>query len=441
MSALAPDVETPPPVAPGEPVRRAGRLGAFRSLPADRKAGWFAGSVAVGVLVFLVGPLLAVLGERQPTIDEMLVFAALAGFAGLYLWAIPSDLAGRTVARPERAAVVLALLAVAIALAQPRIDWTVLFIATGAAAGRIAGSRSAGAATLAIAALAVLVLVAADAVPIDALESGFEVVLAGMLVFIFSQLEHSVGDLRRARAQGERLAVSEERLRIARDMHDLLGHSLSVIALKVELARRLVERDPGRATQELREVEAVTRDSLRDVRVAVAGYRRITLDTELAAARMALSAAGVVVDIHPPDRELDEETDRLLGWIVREGVTNMVRHSGATHCAIDAATTEGGLRLEITDDGHGSADAPGGLGSGLRGIRERVEAVGGHMQAGPAEGRGFRLAAFVPLAANGPLVANGPGRADGFDTQASPEDGGNGDPLATPAARNPGGPR
>ena len=403
MSGWAAEVEQAPLPGGtrGPAITSRGRIAALRAVPSDQRSAWLAGSVAIGLLVFLTGPLAAAAQARQPALDELLLFGAIGGFVGLYLWAIPSDLAGRPDARPARAAVVLTLLAVGVALTEPRLDWTVLFIATGTAAGRIRPSRAAATATVIIAALATLVLLAAEAPLIDGLESGFEVILTGLVVFSFSQLERTITELRRAQAQAARLAAADERLRIARDVHDLLGHSLSIIALKVELAGRLVERDPRRAAEELRDVEGVTRGSLRDVREAVAGYRRITLDTELAGARMALSAAGVNVDIGQPAGHLDEETDSLLGWIVREGVTNVVRHSGGTHCAIRVATAGREVRLEVVDDGrpddpHRRA-APNRVGSGLSGIRERVEAIGGRMEAGPLEGRGFRLAAYVPI--------------------------------------------
>lgn len=379
------------------------RLDALLAVPSDQRSAWLAGSVAAGLLIFLAGPMAAAVQARQPALDELALFAAMGGFVGLYLWAIPSDLAGRPDARPARSAVVLALLAVAIARIEPRLDWTILFVVTGTATGRIRSARTAAAATLVVAAAASLALLLAGGPTIGALESGFEVILTGLVVSSFSQLQRTIRELRRAQAQAARLAAADERLRIARDVHDLLGHSLSLIALKVELASRLVERDPAQAAAELHDVEAVTRSSLRDVREAVAGYRRITLDTELEGARMALSAAGIAIDIATPAVHLDEATDGLLGWIVREGVTNVVRHSSSTRCAIRVVAGDREVRLEVLDDGGpGEGHAltrrtrPG---SGLSGIRERVEAIGGHVEAGPLEGRGFRLAALVPIPA------------------------------------------
>lgn len=377
-----------------------------RSRLADRPSRWLAITVAIGLLVFLGGPLLAVVQERPTTPEELSAFGGIAAFVAVYLWAIPPDLAGRATGRPAPATVLLGLLGVVIALAHQETDWTVLFVVTGTAAGRITQSRAALAAIAVIAAFAALVRLAVDAAPVGALESAFEVTLAGLVVLSFSQLERTARELSRAQAEVARLAAADERARIARDVHDLLGHSLSVIALKAELAGRLLERDPRRASAELRDVEGVARGSLRDIREAVAGYRRITLDAELAGARVALSAAGMDVDVHQPAGMLDEATDELLGWIVREGVTNVVRHSGGAHCTIRIATFDREVQLEIVDDGRpGDHRGPGPVrrtGSGLAGIRERVEMVGGRMEAGPFRGQGYRLAAFLPISTEAP---------------------------------------
>jgi two-component system sensor histidine kinase DesK len=400
----------------------------------DPPTSWLAISVAVGLLIFLAGPVLAVAQGRPAIPQELVVFGGLAVFVSIYLWTIPPDLAGRAVGRAAQATVLLGLLGVMIALAYSETDWTALFIATGAAAGRITPSRTALAAIVVIASLAALVRLAADAEPFGAIESAFQVTLTGLVVLAFSKLERTARELGLAQAEVARLAAADERARIARDVHDLLGHSLSVIALKAELAGRLLERDPHRASAELHDVEGVARGALRDIREAVAGYRRITLDAELAGARVALSAAGMDVDVHPPTMIVDESTDGLLGWIVREGVTNVVRHSGGAHCTISITTVEPDVRLEIVDDGAarepGGSGAVGRSGSGLAGIRERVEAVGGRMEAGSLRGRGFRLAAYVPVstkvAPSSPVSVerSGHDRADVVPGSADPEEPG-----------------
>jgi two-component system sensor histidine kinase DesK len=212
-----------------------------------------------------------------------------------------------------------------------------------------------------------------------------------------------IHELRKAREQVARLAVNEERLRFARDLHDLLGHSLSTIALKSQVARRMVRRDPDAAERELEEVESITQRSLAEVREAVAGYREITLAGELDGARSALAAAGIEASIRV-EGPLPEETGSVLAWTVREGVTNVIRHSGADRCEIVVRADHQMASVLITDDGRGSPSVPlfgrvGGPGSGLRGLGERIRAAGGRLESGRAPGGGFQLAASIPIRA------------------------------------------
>jgi two-component system sensor histidine kinase DesK len=208
-----------------------------------------------------------------------------------------------------------------------------------------------------------------------------------------------IRELRETRAELARVAVAEERIRIARDLHDLLGHSLSMITLKSELAGRMVDADPARARTEMAEVEAVARRSLSEVREAVTAYRRPTLKAELAAARAALGSAGVGVRIDPwPGGELPDQVDALFAWAVREGTTNVIRHSAARSCAI--RVTEGaGATLDVTDDGGRTGAAQDGAGSGLTGLAERAGQLGGELAAGPLPDGGFRLRVSVPVRA------------------------------------------
>jgi len=212
----------------------------------------------------------------------------------------------------------------------------------------------------------------------------------------FRHLTATVARLRRAREELARAAVNEERLRFARDLHDLLGHSLSTIVLKSELACRLMPRAPGHAAAEIADVERTARDALQQVRAAVAGYRRPSLVSELAAARELLAAAGIDVRIDPSPT-LPPAADGLLGWAVREGVTNVVRHSRARSCTVRLARRDGRAIAEIVDDGSGSGAAGSEGGCGLAGLIERATAKGGHVDAGPMAGGGFRLVVDVPL--------------------------------------------
>jgi two-component system, NarL family, sensor histidine kinase DesK len=214
-----------------------------------------------------------------------------------------------------------------------------------------------------------------------------------------------VNKLRETRAELARMAVADERLRIARDLHDLLGHSLSLITLKAELAGRLLDADPERAAREVADLERVARRSLGEVRAAVTSYRQPRLAAELAAARHMLAAAGMGCEVHAPESlELPPATDALLAWTVREGATNVVRHSGARSVTITISVTAGEVSAEIADDGVGPGlDAeprPGeDHGSGLSGLTERARAAGAEISSGEGpDGKGFRLLVRVPAA-------------------------------------------
>ena len=190
--------------------------------------------------------------------------------------------------------------------------------------------------------------------------------------------------LTEARAEVARLAAENERIRIARDLHDLLGHSLTTITVKAGLARRLGAADPAHAVVQITEVEELCRQALAEVRAAVSGYRDVTLAGELARGRELLRAAGVAADLPTAADIVDPAYQELLGWAVREGLTNVVRHSRAGTCAVRLSRSG----VEITDDGVG-ATAPAG--NGLSGLRERVIAAGGFVEAGPVQPSGWRL--------------------------------------------------
>lgn len=201
--------------------------------------------------------------------------------------------------------------------------------------------------------------------------------------------------LRRSQDEVRRLAATAERERIARDLHDLLGHTLTLITVKAELAAKLAERDMIGAAREIREVERISREALQQVREAVGGYRAGGLHGELATARAALTAAGVAVTERFDAPGLSHTHDALLAMILREAVTNVVRHSGARRCRIELEHDGGQVRLLVADDGHGGKLREG---NGLKGIRERLRAVGGHLDV--TSGRdGTRLAVRVPARA------------------------------------------
>ncbi len=218
---------------------------------------------------------------------------------------------------------------------------------------------------------------------------GLSVLLVSLAMYGFFKIIYANIALGAARAEVARLAAENERSRIARDLHDLLGHSLTTITVKAGLARRLGEHgDTERALAEIAEVEQLTRRTLGDVRAAVSAHREVTVAGELATAREVLRASGIVGELPPTVAESDPVLSELFGWVVREGVTNVVRHSRAEHVTITLEPRA----IEIVDDGRGGGN---GAGNGLRGLRERAEAAGGTLDASGSSA-GFRLRVAVP---------------------------------------------
>jgi two-component system sensor histidine kinase DesK len=199
--------------------------------------------------------------------------------------------------------------------------------------------------------------------------------------------------LLRAQEEVEQMAAVAERERIARDLHDVLGHTLAVIALKSELAARLAESDPPRAASEIREVERVSREALRDVREAIEGYRQRGLPAEIEAARAALSVAGIALDVEVPPLALSARLETALAMTLREAVTNVVRHSGASWCRVWLQADGDYATLTVLDDGRGGRLTEG---HGLSGIRSRIRQLGGRVDV--ESGRGVRVAITLPLA-------------------------------------------
>jgi two-component system sensor histidine kinase DesK len=204
--------------------------------------------------------------------------------------------------------------------------------------------------------------------------------------------------LQAAREEVARLAVAEERLRFARDLHDLLGQSLAMIVLKSEVAARRLPPDAGGARDEIQEVVDVARKSLDEVREAVAGYRVPKLEEELTRAQSALRSAGIAASYENLAGRLTASEEAVLGWSLREAVTNVIRHSGARHCWIKLRREAGGVQLEVTDDGRQAGAVVAG--SGLRGVRERAEAMGGDATA-EATPEGFQLRVRLAATAGG----------------------------------------
>ncbi|NYG08150.1 two-component system sensor histidine kinase DesK [Phycicoccus badiiscoriae] len=203
---------------------------------------------------------------------------------------------------------------------------------------------------------------------------------------IASQRQRALAE---AREENSRLAIQDERNRMARDVHDILGHSLTVITVKAELAARLMEVDPERAKVEVADLERLARDALADVRQAVAGFRETSLPAELARARSSLAAAGIEADLPTAADAVPSHLRELCAWTLREGVTNVIRHSGATSCRV--TLDERGIT--VADNGVGSR--PGKPGTGLVGLKERAVGVGAQLLTRPVVPHGFELSVIA----------------------------------------------
>jgi two-component system sensor histidine kinase DesK len=347
-----------------------------------------------GFLAFIGFPLAGLASDPPDTAQLVLVLVGVAAFAAIYLWLMVPGPLDRT-PRVRLGITALYSLSLALSLGNPR--WLLLFIYTAAAAGMLLSGRER------IVAVAMCPMGLAAVGAATGYDAGVTFSLAvsalaiGFMMSAFSRLILTNAELRAARQEIARLAVTDERLRFARDLHDLLGHSLSVIALKSELAGKLVASSPERAALELVDIRTVSQQALAEVREAVVGYRRVALAAELAGARAALTAAGIDCEVGEPEVALPEETESVLAWAVREGTTNVVRHSGASRCSIRVRAGERDAEVEVVDDGVG----PNGSheGAGLAGLVERAERVRGRVETGPRPGGGFRLRVTVPTVA------------------------------------------
>jgi two-component system sensor histidine kinase DesK len=221
-------------------------------------------------------------------------------------------------------------------------------------------------------------------------------VLLGISAVYTAYTSHQQAHLRRSNLEIMRLATLAERERIGRDLHDLLGHTLSVVALKSELARKLIDRDLDAARVEISEVERVARDALSQVRNAVSGIRSTALSAELLAATALLEAQGVKVKCETENVKLPHDSETALALSLREATTNIRRHSGATGVTIRVRKEPESVVVEVADDGRGGRIVPG---NGLTGMRERLGSVGGTLSLSPNKDGGVLLRASVPAAA------------------------------------------
>jgi two-component system, NarL family, sensor histidine kinase DesK len=347
----------------------------------------------------LAYPIGAALQQHLSPLRLTVLLAGTAVFAAVYVWTswhtrvgpYASRLAGRRV--PELVPL-LVLVAIGAALTLGNAAWLEFTIYVSAMAGGLLPLRRAIPALVLIGALAVLL---GDVTGTSAARVQSDLILlppVGLTVLLVVSMTVLNRQLQAAREEIVRLAVGEERQRFARDLHDLLGHTLSLIALKSELASRLATVSPDRAAEEMRDVERAARDALRDVRETVSGYRQPSLDGELAGARAILDAAGIAFEREGSAGPLPPAVEATLSWALREGMTNVIRHSGATRCRVCLGGSDGAVTLTIADDGHGPG--PSRHGSGLVGLTERVQRLGGTVEAVGDQGNGFRLTIRVP---------------------------------------------
>lgn len=384
--------------------------------PSRVRTGWLFTAIW---LVYLADPLSKLFDSHDSALEIGLALGAAAVFSAAYVliaalsdwdWDhLPPNKLG-----DRRKLVLLGVMAAVTLTLSLTVDdeWVVLWIYTSSACG-IALPIGKPPSWAVRGGLAVCAVMSLQALLFGAGVSSW---LTLLLPCLFSNLgvvgvrgmHELIRQLRAARAEVARLAASEERLRMARDLHDLAGHSLATITLKAELARKLLRVDQDKSEQQIFDLEQVSRQALADIREAVSGYRRATLAVETASARTALRAAGIEPDLDPAVVErsgrLDPDTESALAWCLREAVTNVVRHSGARTCRvrlIDARVDgEPSVTLEVLDDG--PATAPGDVaheGNGLSGLRERLRAVSGDalLTAGPVAPSGYRLTATVPV--------------------------------------------
>ncbi|MFF4251588.1 sensor histidine kinase [Streptomyces sp. NPDC001663] len=375
--------------------------------PRNRAEAWRKLVWILPWLVFLSSPLNDLVSGHHTAAATAAGWAGLLFFVGTYLAVV-----FRNMGRPFAGRIVVVLVAglTALAIILPLTlgaPWLGLFVYVSVVCGVTLPLRIAYWAiplnTVA------LILVGIRAGEETAWSLFLLVLLLGFSMTGVKQLVRTTVELRKARATVAQLAANEERLRLARDLHDLLGHSLSLITLKSELAGRMLPDHPDKAAQQVADIEQVSRQALVDVREAVTGYRRPRLSAELAGAQVALTAAGVTADVpdEPDLAHVPEESESALAWALREAVTNVVRHSGAGRCTVEVLKrqTLDGQVLELSVEDNGSGGSGKGPGNGLTGLTERLEKAGGTLEASRTK-HGFRLVARVP-AGTSPAVGSG----------------------------------
>ncbi|WP_295012655.1 sensor histidine kinase [uncultured Microbacterium sp.] len=410
------------PVTPERPVRRASLLwepapGPFRRRFPIREGGfldapsldgvtglarvrltlgapgarrWYPGALIS--LLFLVGFVLVPVLVQAPAPVALLWATGLVVFGAVFTVAFPIAMAlpARWRWTPPVALLLLSLPFVVVLGADLTGLWTYVAVSAAVCLG---GTAPAGIAVVATAALALVVDVVDDALSPSSTPPWtmpLVILSVGILMAAFTRNLQTLATLRRTQRELADVAVEEERNRVARDMHDILGHSLSAIALKADLAARLAERDPKAASAEIHDVQELARATLSDMRAVVSGYRQVRIASELASLRGLLPAAGITAHLPTTTDEVPEDRRELFGWALREATTNVIRHAGATACWV-SLTPE---RITIEDDGRGPAPrdtTDDRIGTGLHGLAERAADAGGSLRIGRSPHGGFLL--------------------------------------------------
>jgi len=346
-------------------------------------------------LWFLLPPAAAIArGQVSPATPAA---AGLLVFTLLYLALIAVPVAGLPV-RPALLHAGLAAFALlgtglVAAYAGAPDGWLILLLYVCSAGAVGLGRPGYGFAWVGGCVAAILLIGAAHRLPLDdTAQTALITLLAGAATIAFVRFARLVEELRRTQQELARTVVELERLRFAQDLHDLLGHTLSLIVVKAEVVRRLTPADPHRAAAEAADIERIGRTALAEVREAVTGYREHDFSHELDGARSILTDLGVKVTVQLPDHPLGPEADDAFRWVVREAATNVLRHSRASRCAITVTTDAHEAVLTVRDDGVGGTPEPG---HGLRGLTERLHRAGGTLHIGPAPGGGLQLTARV----------------------------------------------
>ncbi|MEU6481745.1 histidine kinase [Streptomyces sp. NPDC047017] len=371
-----------------------------------------AGALRHRPLPLVLGGLLLVVGLLQCVVAGRLARPALDHYLGR----------GPLPVRTLRASFVLLVLAlvlpVALTLVGGLAAWTAR-LAIGAALlpfGLLYGLLVTVSVFLRRCAVLAAVLMAVSALAVgtatDAVVTGLLVAFAAAMSLLASRCGawtlSVLWEAERAREVEARLAVAEERLRFGRDLHDVLGRNLAVIALKAELAVQLGRRGRPEAVEQMIEVQRLAQDSQREVRAVVRGYREADLGAELAGAQGVLEAAGIDCAVSGSAATLPVPVQSALGWVVREAATNVLRHGDARHCTVALRVAGGLAELTVENDGAPPPGAAGRPGSGLAGLRERLADLDGTLRAGPVDGDRFRLTAQVPLAPDAPPSSTRP---------------------------------